>query len=121
MATKVLMKHPQSGSVKIGFYGFSWTTLLWLPFPALFRGDFPTFVVASVAVIVAHVVLSMLSTLGASAFGVVAGLGVLLAQFLFAFHYNKYYTTRLLNQGYEFADDDANVRQAKANLGLALA
>jgi hypothetical protein len=39
MATKVQMKNPSNGLIKDGFVGFSWTTLFFGCFPALFRSD----------------------------------------------------------------------------------
>ena len=97
MAQVVMLKHPASGLVKKGFYGFSWTTLFFGGFPALFRGD----ILVGVAVIIASVLT-----------GGIAGL-------IWAFLYNKKYTTSLLEQGYVFADPDANkVRRAKEKLGV---
>jgi hypothetical protein len=44
MATKINMLNPDTGLIKTGFYGFSWTTFFFGAFPALFRSDFITFV-----------------------------------------------------------------------------
>ena len=52
MATKVVMKHKDSGILKNGYFGFSWTTLLFGFFPALFRGDFITFIGGFIIVII---------------------------------------------------------------------
>lgn len=38
MATVVMLKHPETGIVTKGFYGFSWTTFFFGCLPALFRG-----------------------------------------------------------------------------------
>ena len=48
MAQLVRLKHAQSGVVKSGFYGFSWTTLFFSGFPAIFRGDLLTGVIVLV-------------------------------------------------------------------------
>jgi len=42
MATRVKMKHKDTGLTKDGFVGYSWTTLFWGFWPALFRGDYAT-------------------------------------------------------------------------------
>ena len=107
MATAILLKHRQSGLVKTGFYGFSWTTLFFGMFPALFRGDFITFIGG-------FVVLAILGI-------VTVGIGAGLAMLIWAFFYNRYYTRRLLEQGYEFADSEAKVAEAKRRLGVAAA
>ena len=39
MATKINIKHTQSGMVKTGFYGYSWTYLIFGWFVPLFRGE----------------------------------------------------------------------------------
>lgn len=91
-----MMKHPQTNLVKKGFIGFSWTTFFFGGLPALFRGDILTGVLVLVA--------SMLT------FGI--------AGIIWAFMYNKRYTTGLLEQGYVFADTDANNTMAAAALGV---
>lgn len=96
MAQIIRLKHPQSGVVKNGFYGFSWTTLFFSGFPAIFRGDLITGVIVLV--------------LSASSFWIVA--------FIWAFLYNRVYTTRLLEQGYVF--DDAPDKVEKANRALRI-
>lgn len=44
MAHTIRLTHKNSGVLKDGYYGFSWTTLFFGSFPALFRGDFLTFI-----------------------------------------------------------------------------
>ena len=107
MATTIMLKHRQSGLVKTGFYGFSWTTLFFGMFPALFRGDFVTFIGG----------FFVLAILGIVSFGI----GAVLAMLIWAIIYNKYYTRRLLEQGYEFADSDAKISEARLRLGVAAA
>jgi hypothetical protein len=102
-----MMKHRQSGLVKTGFYGFSWTTLFFGMFPALFRGDFITFIGG-------FVVLAILGI-------VTVGVGAAVAMLIWAFFYNRYYTRRLLEQGYEFADSETKTSEAKLRLGVAAA
>lgn len=99
MATTISMQHPVTGVFKKGFYGFSWTTFFFGGFPALFRGDYGTGLI--------FIVLSPI-TLG-------------LAGFIFAFSYNKRYTTRLLEHGYRFAGTAIENSQAAAKLGVDLA
>lgn len=105
MATTVMLKHKQSGILKRGFYGFSWTTLFFGMFPALFRGDFITFIGG-------FVVLALLGAL-------TMGIGSIIAMIVWAFMYNKYYTRKLLENGYEFADDTGPSAEVKQALGIA--
>jgi hypothetical protein len=105
MATKVRMVHPTTGIMKNGFYGFSWTTLFFGMFPALFRGDFMTFIGGFI--VVAILVFAT------------AGIGAWIAMLIWAFFYNSYYTKNLLEKGYVF---DAQVDEiAKANAALNIA
>ncbi|QJE73786.1 hypothetical protein HHL28_12390 [Aerophototrophica crusticola] len=104
MAKTVMMKHAGSGIIKRGFYGFSWTTFFFGFFPALFRGDFLTFIGAFVIIVI----------LGALTFGI----GSFIAMIVWAFLYNSYYTKRLLEKGYVFADSEGVVAEAKQQLGV---
>lgn len=97
MATSIMMKHPATGVLKKGLYGFSWTTFFFGGFPALFRGD----ILTGVLVIVASVL----------TFG--------LAGLIWAFIYNKKYTLGLVEKGYVFAESEEKNRAAKAALGIA--
>jgi hypothetical protein len=96
MAQVVMLKSPQTGIVKKGFYGFSWTVAFWGGFPPLFRGDILTGVL---------LVILQSATLG-------------LGTFIYAFFYNKQYTTRLLEKGYIFADSEGKNSLARAKLGV---
>ena len=106
MATKVNMKHKETGLVKNGFIGFSWTTLLFGAFPALFRGDFLTFMGVFVVLLIV------------SAF--TAGIGGLMLAIVWSFMYNKYYTTKLVEQGYEFCDSEEKNLSAAAAIGQSV-
>ena len=83
MATPVNLKHSQSGLVKNAPLGFSWTSLFFGFFPALFRGDIKwTLIMLLVDFI----------TFGFSLL-------------VFPFFYNKVYAKALLEKGYVPADD----------------
>lgn len=96
MAQTIRLRHAQSGVVTTGFYGFSWTTLFFSGFPALFRGDLITGVIVL--------------ALTASSFWVAA--------LLWAFFYNRVYTVRLLERGYVFADDPQKIAEARRVLRI---
>ena len=106
MATKVVMKHKDSGILKNGYFGFSWTTLLFGFFPALFRGDFITFI--------GGFIISVIIAL------ITAGVGALFISLIWAFMYNKYYTRKLLENGFIFADSEGVNGQAAAALGVSI-
>jgi hypothetical protein len=106
MATKINMLNPDTGLIKTGFYGFSWTTFFFGAFPALFRSDFITFVGV-------FVVLTIIAI-------ATEGFGIFLAMIVWAFMYNKYYTRRLIERGFKFNGTvEENARAAKA-LGVSL-
>ena len=104
MAQIIRLKYKETGIIKKGFYGFSWTTLFFGGFPALFRQDFITFIGAIV----------VLALVGALTFGIGAGVCMI----IWAFMYNKYYTRRLLERGYTFDDSPDRVAEACAALGV---
>jgi len=97
MATQIMLKHPGTGVIKKGFYGFSWTTFFFGGFPALFRGE--------IFIGLALIVLQCIT------FG--------LAGLIWAFVYNKRYTVSLIENGYVLAGSDAEILQAKQKLGIA--
>jgi hypothetical protein len=101
MATEIQLKHEQTGIIKKGFYGFSWTTLFFGFFPSLFRGDFITFLGGTIiATIVAFPTW---------------GIGWLAVSLVWAFMYNSYYTKKLIEKGYVFNGlEDENLAAATA-------
>jgi hypothetical protein len=106
MATKIALRHRDSGIVKDGYYGFSWTTFFFGFFPALFRGDFITFIGGFVvSAIIACVTL---------------GVGALFIGFVWSFMYNRYYTRKLLERGYVMAGSDGENTAAALALGIAV-
>lgn len=100
------MRHKESGIVKDGFYGFSWTTLFFGFFPALFRGDFITFIGGFVV----SVIIAVLTM----------GFGAIFISLIWAFMYNKYYTRKLIERGYVLAGSDGDNIRAAATLGVAI-
>ena len=106
MATKIAMRHKETGIVKNGFYGFSWTTLFFGFFPALFRGDFITFIGGfAVSMIIAAFTL---------------GIGAFFIGLVWAFMYNKYYTRKLLERGYVFAGSESENALAATAVGVTV-
>jgi len=105
MATRIALKHKESGIIKDGFYGFSWTTFFFGFFPALFRGDFITFIGGFLVSVI----------IGIMTFGV----GMFFIGVVWAFMYNKYYTRKLLERGYVLAGSEADNTLAASALGIA--
>jgi hypothetical protein len=106
MATTITMRNPDNGLSKDGIYGFSWTTLFFGGFPALFRGDFLTFIGYFVILVIAALV--------------TAGIGSFILAIVWPFFYNKYYTKKLIEKGYRFSgSDEENLAAAKA-IGVSL-
>jgi hypothetical protein len=105
MATRIALRQKETGIMKDGFYGFSWTTFFFVFFPALFRGDFITFIGGFViSVIIAFVTY---------------GIGAFFIGLVWAFMYNKFYTRKLLERGYVFAGSDGDNALAASALGVA--
>ena len=98
MARLVMMKNPQNGLLKKGFFGFSWTYFFFGWFVPLFRGE--------LGVAALHLLFSFLT------FG--------LWQIIFSFLYNKQYTTRLIADGFKFADSPSVNQAAAVALGSDL-
>lgn len=82
---KVNMINKDTNQIKIVKLGYSWTTLLFGCFPALFRGDWKWFFI----ILIANMVTVNISTI------------------VFSFLYNKIYINDLLEKGFQPADDVA--------------
>lgn len=106
MATPVTLKHRDNGLTKIGYYGFSWTTLFFGTFPALFRGDFITFIGGFVILMIIAFI--------------TFGIGAFVAMIVWAFLYNKFYTRKLIEQGYQLHPGDPNFAEAARRLGVTM-
>ena len=96
MATRVLLRHPQSGIVKKGYFGFSWTFLFFGWFVPLFRGE--------ILISLLHFFITVI-TLG-------------IWQIIIAFLYNKQFMIRQLENGYELYDDEALMSLAEIKIGI---
>ncbi|MDB5650528.1 MAG: hypothetical protein JWL62_2048 [Hyphomicrobiales bacterium] len=93
-----MMKNPVTGQFKKGFYGFSWTYLFFGWLVPLIRGE--------LGIAALHFLFTMLT------FGI--------WQLVFAFFYNKQFTSRLISQGYVFNDTDAVNGGAAGAIGVDL-
>lgn len=98
MATAVLIKHPPSGLIRKGYYGFSWTYLFFGWLVPVFRGE--------LGVGALHLLFSLVT------FG--------LWQFIVCFLYNRQFMTRMLTSGWVLADSDTQNATAALALGIAL-
>ncbi len=91
MQKKVNIKHTTSGIVKGGYYGFSWTYLIFGWMVPIFRGE--------IGIGALHLLFTLI-TLG-------------IFQLIMPFLYNQQYSTRLLTSGWELADTERNNRAAR--------
>lgn len=98
MATEIMMKHPETGIIKKGFYGFSWTTLFFIFMVPFSRGELKE---------------GIMLFLACAMSGGLAGV-------VWAFIYNKKYTLDLVEKGYKFMGTEREITRAKENLGIAL-
>ena len=96
MAQSIAIVHKESGMMKNGLYGFSWTYLFFGWFVPLFRGE--------LGVAALHLLFSL----------VTLGIWQLIACFL----YNKQYMTRMLTNGWELAGTETDNLAAQAALGM---
>lgn len=96
MATKVMMRHPDTGLLKKGYFGFSWTFLFFGWFVPLFRGE--------LGVATFHLLFTFFT------FG--------LWQIIQAFIYNKHYMIRMIEKGYVLHDTDQLMSMARTKIGI---
>lgn len=87
----IILKNIDTGVIKKAPTGYSWTTLFFGFFPALFRGDLKWACIFFIANLV----------IGAITFGI----GALLFNVIFAGFYNKMYIKELLSKRFTFADE----------------
>ena len=97
MAQEITLRHPKTGLTKKGFVGFSWTMLFFGGFVPLIRGDMIMAVVAFA----------------------LQFFTIFIGTVIWAFFFNKQYTTKLIEAGYEIVGNSQDVLSAKRQLGIA--
>jgi|TARA_B110000881_G_scaffold186192_1_gene174811 hypothetical protein len=97
MAIEIPIKHNESGLLKTGVHGFSWTYLFFGFFVPLFRGETQTAFI--------HLILQVIT----------GGIW----QIYCCFVYNKNYMTRMLTSGWELDGSEDQNRIAATELGIA--
>ena len=97
MAKRVQLINLETGLMKSGYYGFSWTFLFFGWFVPIFRGE--------LFISLLHFVLTVVT------FG--------LWQVFIAFLYNKQYMSRMLEKGYVINDTEEVNEAARLKLGIA--
>lgn len=100
MATKILMRD-ESGNLKEGFVGWSWTTFFFGCLPALFRGDFIGFFVILGASLLAQYGVALMAV---PELAVIVGLLVKVA---WAANYNRWHMGRLKERGFVLVNGGA--------------
>ena len=98
MAKRVQLIQPETGLMKSGYYGFSWTFLFFGWFVPIFRGE--------LFISLLHFVITVFT------FG--------LWQVIIAFLYNKQYMTRMLEKGYVLNDTEEVNEAARLKLGIVV-
>lgn len=83
----VVMQHPTFGTIKLAPVGYSWTTLLFGFWPALFRGDFKW----------AGIIFGTEFLVGLVTFGY----GIIIPCIVFGITYNKSFINGLIKKGYQ--------------------
>ncbi len=96
---QINFENPRTGQSRIAMIGFSWTTLLFGPFPMVFRGNWKRFVI---------VLLIGIVTLGIS-------------NVFFAFTVNRMHVQDLLNDGFKVKSvERGTMKDVATALGIAL-
>ncbi|SDL27779.1 hypothetical protein [Paracoccus chinensis] len=90
--------HPQTGALKQAPVGFSWTTLFFGFFPALFRGHWT----------------------GALIIFLIGWITLGFAQLVFAFIYNKMYVKHLLSEGFKLSNSSSDPAELSRRLRIEL-
>jgi hypothetical protein len=99
--TSIIFKNPHTGAMKEAPVGYSWTSLFFGFFPALFRGDWKWAVIQLII---------QLCTFGLSAF-------------VFSFIYNKLYIQDLIGAGFKaqsIASGDMSFASAKVGMQIPM-
>lgn len=97
MATKILIQHKNSGILKNGYYGYSWTYLIFGWFVPVFRGELGTGAL--------HLLFTIFT------FGI--------WQLVVSFLYNRQYMTRMLTTGWHLAGSESENKVAEIALRVS--
>jgi hypothetical protein len=129
MAQVIMLRHPGTGLTTKGYVGFSWTSLFFTSWPALFRADYMTFVCASFILWWLGIIAMGIAIFGGTAIALATGsggAGGLLAflvagipTLVWAFKYNGYHMRKLMERGYLLADVPARNALAQQKLGIS--
>ncbi|SPF76419.1 hypothetical protein ALP8811_01424 [Aliiroseovarius pelagivivens] len=95
---KLYFKNPHNGRLRDAPIGFSWTTLFFGPFPALFRGHWVGAIVIFIVTLISYG----------------------LAGIVFPFFYNRWYVGYLVNDGYKVTGADGSIAEISNYLGREL-
>jgi hypothetical protein len=101
VAQQIFLKHP-GGLCKIGYVGFSWTSLFFGGFPASLRGDWLAFMVYQVLCIIGSLM--------------PWSIGAFVLWITWPFFYNRWHVSRLTEKGYQVTNASAAFDEAKARL-----
>lgn len=95
---QITFENPRTGQIRVAPVGFSWTTLFFGPFPALFRSDW---------IGAAIIILAAMITFGFS-------------NFVFCFIYNKMYVKRLIADGFKVTHSTMPVEEVERRISQRL-
>jgi hypothetical protein len=130
MAQLIPLKHRETGEEKEGIYGFSWTILFFGALPVVIRrnvapmgyylifGDLILLVGEILALGLEHLPIAGPIVNILRIICVIASPIVTIFQIICAFEYNKYYTNRLLESGYQLSGSEQRNAAAAEALGI---
>jgi len=109
MAKQVLFVHKETEKKRIGYVGFSWTTLFFGPFPSLFRKYYAG-VVCWIILLVP--VKAIFNWSGYADLDAILGI----TNLIWAFEFNKLHAKDLLDRGYEIKSSELPLEIATARI-----
>ena len=127
MAKIVIIKHRESGMMKEGMYGFSWTFLFFGYLVPIFRGELLFATLFFFLTYVTYFLWIFADAVFHHTYEIFVdddirvGLSIIplwFWQIIFAILYNKQYMTRMFEKGWELADTDARNYEARAALNM---